>query len=218
METQKILKPAGKIVVVADYREKELIEHLKNLGISVNEMNLEVGDVICSDNGVVIERKTHSDFVSSIIDGRIFEQAKYLRENFDKPIVIVEGYSDRNINENALKGAIATLLIDYNISLLNSKSPYDTAKIIYWIAKREQMEHKHGISFKVGKKPKDAKRLQEEIVASLPNVSRVLSRRLLEYFGSIEKIFTADENELRKVKGVGKKLAWKIRKTLTANY
>ncbi len=32
METQKLLKPKGKIVVVSDYREKEVIENLKKLG------------------------------------------------------------------------------------------------------------------------------------------------------------------------------------------
>ena len=100
METQRILKPDNKIVVIADYREKEVIGHLKNLGASVNEMSLKVGDFACSSNGIVIERKTHSDFVSSIIDGRIFEQLKYLKENYEKPVVIVEGFSDREINEN----------------------------------------------------------------------------------------------------------------------
>jgi len=217
METQKILKPAGKIVVISDYREKEVIDYLKKLDVTINERNLEVGDFVLSDD-VAIERKTHSDFISSIIDGRVFEQVKLLKENFNKPIIIVEGYSDRQINENALKAAIASLLIDFNVSLLNTKNPPDTAKTIYWIAKKEQEENRHMISFKVGKKPKGMKELQEEIISSLPNISTIMSKRLLEHFGTIEKIFTASEADLEKVKGIGKKLSNKIRKILIEKY
>jgi len=214
METQKILKPS-KIVILADRREKEVINYLKKLEATVNEMELEVGDFILSDSRVAVERKTHSDFISSIIDGRIFEQTKLMKENFSKPIVIIEGSSDRQINENALKGAVASLIVDFNVSLLNTKNPMDTAKTIYWIAKKEQIESKYSVSFKVGKKPKNVEELKERIVCSLPGISTIISKRLLENFGTIEKIFTASEEELKKVKGIGEKLANKIRKVLT---
>jgi len=217
LETQKIFKPEGKIVVVCDYREKEVIESLKRLGAVVNEKSLEIGDFICSER-VSIERKSHADFISSIIDGRIFEQVKNLKNNFEKPIVIIEGYSNRQINENALKGAIASLILDFGVSLLTTRNPFDTAKTIFWLARREQFEKKTGIGIKVGKKPKEMRRLQEFIVAGIPGVSLTIAKRLLEKFGSIEKIFTADEAELRKVKGIGESLAKKIRKILTIRY
>lgn len=72
METQKLLKPAGKIVIVSDYREKEVIEHLKKLGAVVNEQALEVGDFIASDR-ICIERKSVLSDTPIIanIDGKI---------------------------------------------------------------------------------------------------------------------------------------------------
>lgn len=218
METQRILKPSNKIVVIADYREKEVIGHLKNLGGTVNEMNLKIGDFICSGNGVVIERKTHSDFVSSIIDGRIFEQVKYLKENYERPVIIVEGFSDREINDNALKATIASLITKFNVSFVNTKNPLDTAKMIHWLAKKEQEDVKQALGFKQGKKPKEMKKLQEFVLAGMPGISHVLARRLLENFGSIENVVNASEMELSKVKGVGKKLANKIKKLLTNKY
>jgi len=217
METQKLLKPVGKTVIVSDFREKEVIEHLKKLGAVVNEQPLEVADHICSER-VAIERKTYDDLVSSIIDGRIFEQASALKENFEKPIILIEGYSNREISENALKGAIASLLIDFGISLLSTRNAYDTAKTIFWIAQKEQKESKFGISIKVGKKPKDVKRLQEFILSSIPGLSTVLARRLLEEFGSIERVVTAEERELKKIEGIGEKLAKNIKKILTEKY
>ena len=217
LETQKLLKPKEKILIVCDYREKEVIEELKKLGALINVQSLEIGDFILSEK-VCVEKKTHSDFISSIIDGRIFEQASLLRKNFEKPIILIEGYSNREVNENALKGALASLLIDFGISILMTRNPLDTAKTIFWIAKKEQIECKKEIGIKVGKKPKDIKKIQEFIICSFPGISKVLGKRLLENFGSLEKIFNASENELAKVKGISKNLAKKIRKILSSKY
>jgi len=217
LETQKIFKPAGKVVIVADYREKEVAGHLKRLGAVVNTQPLEVGDFLASEK-VAIERKSFDDFVGSIIDGRIFDQARNMKENFERPLLLIEGYSDREINDNALKAAVATLILDYGVSILTSRNEYDSAKLIYWIANKEQHEAGNGIGIKVGKKPKTQQQLQEFVVASIPGVSTILAKRLLDHFGSIENIFAADEKELREVKGIGKKLATKIKKLFIAKY
>ena len=216
-EKQTLLKPEGKTVVVCDYREEEIIKLLEKIGAIVNKMNLEVGDFVCSQR-VAIERKTHSDFISSIVDGRAFDQARALKENFEKPIMLIEGYSTREINENALKAAIASLIVDYGISLINTKNSEDSAKTIYWIARKEQEELKHKLAFKVGKKPEDRKKMKEFIVSGISGISTVLSKRLLEQFGSVEKIFSASEEELKSVKGIGEKLARQIKKILTEIY
>ncbi|MEM5834740.1 MAG: ERCC4 domain-containing protein [Candidatus Aenigmatarchaeota archaeon] len=214
MDTQKILKPKEKILIVCDYREKEVIEELKKLGALVNVQSLEIGDFILSEK-VCVEKKTHSDFISSIIDGRIFEQASLLRKNFEKPIIVIEGYSNREINDNALKAALACLLIDFGISLISTKNSCDTAKLIYWIAKKEQSETKSEVAIKVGKKPKDIRKIQEFIVCSLPGVSTKTAIKLLKNFGSVEKVFSASEDELKKVLG---KKAEKIKKILSEKY
>jgi ERCC4-type nuclease len=218
METQRILKPNNQIVVIADYREGEVIKNLKTLGANVNEINLKIGDFVCSSNGVVIERKTHSDFVSSIMDGRIFEQLKSLKENYERPVIIVEGFSDREINENAFKAMVASSITKFNASFVNTKNSMDTAKMIYWLAKKEQEDGNKNLGFKQGKKPKETKRLQEFILSGMPGVSSILAKRLLGNFGSVERVFNASEIELSKVKGVGKKLANKIKRLLTNKY
>lgn len=217
MQSQKILKPAGKTVVVCDYREREVCEALKLFGAIVNKASLNVGDFVCSDR-VVVERKDHSDFVGSIIDGRIFEQAQRMKDEFEKPMFVIEGNSNRDININALKAAIATLVTNFNASVISTKNPKDTALTIFWLAKKEQHECGRGISIKVGKKPKDERKLQEQIVCGLPGISTVMCKRLLEHFGSVEKVFSASEEELKEVKGVGKKLSSRIRKILEKNY
>ncbi|MEM5879670.1 MAG: ERCC4 domain-containing protein [Candidatus Aenigmatarchaeota archaeon] len=216
-EKQMLLGSGEKVMVICDYREKEVSGALKKIGLIVNEMALECGDFICSKR-VAIERKSYDDFISSIVDGRIFEQASELKKNFEKPIILIEGYSTREINENSLKAAIASLLIDFGISLISTRNQLDTAKTIYWIAKKEQEEKKFALAFKIGKKPEDGKKIKEFIVSSIPGISTVLSKRLLEKFGSVEKVFSASEEELKSVKGIGKKLAKKIKKILSEKY
>ena len=217
MQSQKILKPDGKVVVVCDYREKVVAKALENFGASVNVRPLDVGDFVCSDR-VVVERKEHSDFISSIIDGRIFEQAKLMKDEFEKPIFVIEGDSNRDININVVKSTLATLATGFGASVLCTKNEKDTALTIFWLAKKEQQEGSREMSIKVGKKPKDERKMQEQIVCGLPGVSTVMCRKLLDHFGSVEKVFGASEGELVEVKGVGNKLAKRIRDILDKNY
>lgn len=217
MQSQRILKPEGKTVVAVDYRERETAEFLKTFGAVVNMDALVVGDFVASDR-VVVERKTHSDFVGSIIDGRLFEQAHHMRDHFEKPVFIIEGMSDRDISINALKAAIATLATQYNASVLNTKNPKDTALTVFWLAKKEQQGAGRELAVIVGKKPKDERRLQEEIVCGLPGVGPEISKRLLQQFGSVSAVFAASEDELKKVKGIGDKLAARIHKISEKRY
>jgi len=94
---QKLL--VKKPTIIADYREKEIIELLKqNKNINVIEENLDV-DFIIGDIG--IERKSINDFINSIFDKRIFEQVMK-KSNFKKFLIIVEGrsyYLDENEKE-----------------------------------------------------------------------------------------------------------------------
>lgn len=217
MDVQKVLKPKGKVVILCDFREKEVIQHLKEFDVIIKEMALEVGDFACSSS-IAIERKRHEDFISSIIDGRIFEQAKALNENFEKPVIIIEGWSDRRISADALNAAIASLITKFGLSLIYSRNARETAGIIYWIARKEQEEKKGEVWFKVGKKPKEIRALQEGILASFPGIGKVLSRRLLEHFKTLKNVFNASEEDLIKVKGISKSAAKRIRKILTLEY
>jgi Fanconi anemia group M protein len=55
-------------------------------------------------------------------------------------------------------------------------------------------------------------------MSGFPGVDTVISRALLTELGSLEKVFSAEEKDLRKVKGVGPKTAGRIRRLLTTEY
>jgi Fanconi anemia group M protein len=58
----------------------------------------------------------------------------------------------------------------------------------------------------------------EYILSGFPGVDTVTSRAILSEFGTLEKIFSAEQKELQKVKGVGPKIAGRIRRLLTTKY
>ena len=71
-------------------RIKTATEYYKQQGHEVTTENLEIGDYIF-DNKVVFEFKTISDFVYSIQDNRVFNEAINQAENFDYHYVIIQG-------------------------------------------------------------------------------------------------------------------------------
>ncbi|RLJ02812.1 MAG: hypothetical protein DRP11_02630 [Candidatus Aenigmatarchaeota archaeon] len=222
MGAQKVLKPEGKVLIIVDNREfqTKVVRELSRLGCIMTPKQLEVGDYILSER-VCVERKTSSDFVNSVIDGRLFSQLKELLRNFEKPLLIIEGnnlYIHRNVHPNALRGALASVAVDYRVPILWTSSEEETASLLYWIARREQMEEQRSISIRGSKKPMSPDEQQEYLISGLPNVNSKIAKRLLEFFGTPEKVFTATEKELQKVEGIGKVLAGRIRNILTKKY
>jgi ERCC4-type nuclease len=209
---QKILKPENKLMIIADDREtaSRVPHYLKEFGAIVNFHRLEVGDYIISDK-VCIERKSGEDFVGSIINNRVFQQAEEMKNNFSRAIIIVEGRDmDGRISENAVKAAMATLMLKSGVDLVTTENEKETARLIFYLAKKEQDEFKHVIGIKGKKKPKELLDLQEHFISALPGISDVLSRRLLEHFKNVKAIINSSEEEIAGVKGIGKNNAKKL--------
>ncbi|MCC7553862.1 MAG: DEAD/DEAH box helicase [Methanobacteriaceae archaeon] len=211
----------NEIVVYADSREgnSTVIRNLDSIEVNVKIKSMVVGDYQVSDD-VIIERKTAKDFVDSILDKRLFKQANSLREEFKKPIMILEGddlYSGF-INPNAIRGSIASIALDFGISIIPTRGPEDTAAMIKRIAIREQKGEKTNIQIRTDKKPVNLWEQQVFIIESLPNVGPVNAKKLLEEFGTVKNIINASEEELQAVEGIGKKIAENIKKVLESKY
>lgn len=209
--------------IIADSREgnSSILKELLELGLKIETKPLDVADYLISER-VGIERKTIEDFVNSIIDKRILIQLKNLRNNFENPLLIIEGqddiYSVRNIHPNAIRGMLATIAISFSIPIIYSKSPQDTAAIIKVIAKREQEDIDKEFSLRLEKKPLTTKELQEYIIESLPMIGPSNAKNLLRELNSIKNIVNSDVDRLKKVDGIGEKRAGEIKKIFEEEY
>lgn len=221
----KVLDPTPKKeelpVVFADTREgnSKVMRHLSEMEIDVKVQAMAVGDYQVSDE-VVIERKTAKDFVDSIVDKRLFKQARSLMEEFKRPLIILEGDDLYNgmINPNAIRGSIASIALDFGISIIPTRNAQDTAAMIKRIAIREQSGEKTPIQIRTDKKPVNLWEQQLFIIESLPNIGPVNAKNLLEHFGTVANIINASESQLQEVEGIGKKTAANIRKVVDSKY
>ncbi|MFX0068226.1 MAG: DEAD/DEAH box helicase [Promethearchaeota archaeon] len=208
--------------IVADHREMNspVVKELVRLGIGIRTAQLAVADYVISED-VVVERKTTEDFLQSLVDQRLFQQLKDMLREYEGALLIIEGeklYGLRAISPNAIRGALASIAVDFRIPILWAKTPTETARLLLAIAQREQIEKDREISIKGEKAPLTISEQQEYLLSRLPGINRKLATRLLVYFGSPEGIFSASIEELQEVHGIGKKIAEKIHQILTSKY
>ena len=148
------------LVVYVDSREgnSKVIRALDTIGVKVKINTMSVADYQVSEE-VAIERKTAKDFVDSIVDKRLFKQARMMMEEFKKPIMILEGddFYSGFINPNAIRGAMTSIALDYGISIIPTRSEEDTAAMIKRIAIREQKGEKRSIQIRTERKPQAAR-------------------------------------------------------------
>ena len=216
-------RQAAGIRIFADHREREsgILRSLAERGAEVELSQLACADFVLSSR-VAVELKTVPDFVDSLIDGRLLEQVRQLRQSFEAPLVIVEGtedvYSMRRVHPNAIRGMFATIAVSYGIPLIFTRNSQETTEYILLIARREQDESGRGFSPHGSRKPATMKELQEYIVSALPGIGPTLGKDLLASIGSVEGVMTASEERLRQIGLIGEKKAKDIRRVVGSPY
>ena len=104
-----------------DTREPELqlLADLNEMSIEFVREFMKVGDY--EFNNVIVERKEIDDFCNSILDKRIENQVKNMKQSGKVCFIIIVGnMKDRkvDIHENCLLGKMVSLIIKHNIKIL----------------------------------------------------------------------------------------------------
>jgi DNA excision repair protein ERCC-4 len=205
--------------MVIDEREKKsgIPDLLKKIGVKVEMKNLPIGDYIVASE-TVVERKSVHDFISSVFDGRLFDQCNRLKEHFEHPAIIIEGDIDEinQIAENPLVfyGAVSSVALDFKIPVLPTPNASNTAKLLVAMCARQGKTK--GPFLKKIRKSGNIHHQQLSVLCSLPGVGEKLASRMLEKFGSPSNSFSASIAELSKIEGMGESRAQKIRNLLDA--
>jgi Fanconi anemia group M protein len=128
--------------IVVDHRElnTSIAATLRLQGVDVDVKTLAIGDFKIGDR-VLVERKRVRDFVDSLLDGRLLEQAHRLIAAAPRPLLLIEGgglFTQRAVHNNALMGALATLTIDLGLPVVTTQDGEETARFLIIAARREQ--------------------------------------------------------------------------------
>ena len=213
------------VEVVVDQRELDssIAKDLSTRdGLVTRLETLAVGDYVLSDR-VAVERKSAADFVDSMLDSdrSMFEQVGELSRAYARPVMVVEGtnlYGQRDIDPNAIRGALASLAVDFDVSVLRTEGEEGTAELLATTAKREQETRDREVSVHGEKTTKTRAEQQEYVVSSIADIGPVTARTLLEHFGTVEAVMTAPEDDLLDVDGVGPVTAERIREVVGTEY
>ncbi len=216
---RKIKKEKPKPKIIVDLREKNSLvaSEMVDLGFEIEFKFLKVGDYLVND--VAIERKTVSDFISSMINRRLLRQLEELQQ-YKKRLLIIEGiyeqelYSDSEekmgMHPNAIRGFLLSILLKYNVPVIYTKNSQDTAKFLAVLAKKTEKEQPLNAS----KKTLSKKERMQFILEGFPGIGPKTAKKLLQKFKTLKGIINAPLEELQKE--VGKKA--EVFKILDENY
>lgn len=213
--------------IIIDHRERRslVINELEELGISCELKHLPLADYLIG-NEIAIERKTVGDFVGSMINKRLMKQLVDMKENYKKPLLLIEGIEDEDlykpeshpkINENAVRGMLMSILLDMEVPIIFTKDYQDTARYLQLLLKRQTKPDKE-FGLKVKRKAYNISEQQQIIIEGFPSVGPGLAKNLLKHFKTIKAITEADIKELKKVPKVGKKKAEIIKRLIDKEY
>lgn len=215
------LKNEDEVTVIIDSRELKSMaaKTLYERGVKIKSEHLEIADFVVSDR-VAIERKTINDFESSIIDGRLFKQCEELIDNYERPVLIIEGGSlfAGRLHPNSVRGALASITTDYGMPVITVDDGVETALIIIAYARREQSELKRPVIYNAKKKKVTDSDFMESVIASFPNIGAQIAINLLKHFKTLHNIFNAGEEDLMQVDKVGPFIAKRLIELINKEY
>ena len=197
--------------------EGRVAQHLRDEGIETDWLPLEVEwrplpDRYVLGEGRVAERLTTPQFTRAIVTKTLFMTARDLQATVAAPLFVVEGedfYQYGGMHPNAVRGALSALVVEYGGSVLRTTDPADSAGLIGLMARHAQFGAPE-ISVAAKRKAESPADEQRRVIEMLPGVGFTLARRLLQHFGTIERVFHAEPGQLAEVCGLSKKGAARI--------
>ena len=174
---------------------------------------LDVGDYYYKDGSVCMERKEISDFYSSIIDGRIFEQVMNMKNNFDNVIIGISGdlkstyYKIHNFNINKYRGAIASLIVKYKCTIFNTNGDTELLDILLRMCEKST-EPFTGVINKINYKDED---IHRNMLCAIPSIGYKKAKDILSIY-SFQTLRNMSIDDLKKIDGIGDKIATQIKK------
>ena len=217
--------------VTIDTREQKRIKsatkYYQGQGLAVNVEELPIGDYIFSDgtNEVVFEFKTISDFVSSIQNGKIFNQAINQAERFDYHYVIIQGDEATRAKALGMSRNWRTVTIFQYLGAIASLNRFTTVIESY----NTYIEESYYRMLIAAKKSL----LDKPIVKKFPRKNKNPAMNYLTYcvYGlnhkrahdittkldlhTLEDLLHLDHKKLTSINGIGDKLADRILNTIT---
>ncbi len=178
---------------------------------------LETGDFVIED--CVFERKTPSDFASSLMEGRLREQVERLAQHDKNGYVLIEGdmrdfsnLDHTQIPAKSLRGMVASIMGRYGVPVVFCSKPQYLADIAIRIA-RKSIEDPSQIQVSDSNTVKEVP-FMVKFFMNFDGVGLATAEDLAYHFDSIETVLNKSIDDFKIVDGVGDKTASTIFETI----
>ena len=195
---------------------------IEEIGKITDQLNIEVctlqtGDYLIGYK-IIVERKTLNDFLVSIKNGRIFQQAYRMAQSGKNGLIILEGdksaIASNSMSRKAVQGALIHIEVFIGIPVILSLNIQETAILLTDILRQSNQQElprqKQIISRNPGIRINKKQRQKLFLLQNLPGIGTKKGLALLKSFSAIENIIHASSSDLTKVRGIGNKLAGNI--------
>ena len=219
--------------LLVDHRERSVLKLVEDICEDVVVTQLSVGDylLISESEGIVVERKTINDLLTSIRSNRLWDQLlrmmkteKVAGYSLKRRILLIHGNykkyfenldyetDDLKTSWSQLMGAYMEILYVYNTPIIHVESDIAFKAFMKILIKRESAGKNDKLpSAKWYMKPAKAdlplKNRKKYILSALPYIGNRLASNLLDHFSTISDIACAQVEDLKKVPKIGKKRA-----------
>jgi len=189
--------PNPKTPIIIDTREKQslvasyLIEQKANIKFET----LEIADYLIADTA--IERKTFSDFISSMLNKRLFIQLAEIKK-YPRYFLIIEGKETEHELDRPTKGMILSIITQYEIPILFTEDEQETADYLMLLAKKQD-KPKTELALRPTKSSLAPKEQKQFILEGFPGIGPTTAKALLQEHKTLKKIFSLSEEELKKI-------------------
>ena len=194
-------KPLKGHKIIVDRREKNSLvaSELVKEGLEIEFQQLAVADYLVND--VALERKTITDLKSSIINKRVMQQLPELKQ-YPKYALILEGFNESSyegvIHENALRGFLLAIVLDYQVPIIYTLNEFDTAKYLALLAKKSPSSQ---ASLRPAKILLSKEERLQFILEGFPGIGPANAKKLLANYKTLRNIAIAHPEELERILG-----------------
>jgi len=185
------------------------------LGMTIATDAYDTADIFIG-NVLGIERKTPSDYIASIKDGRLFQQVHEMRENFQVCVVMVEGTLSEllarhvrgQMNPNAVVASVCSLVAKHGVSVLFVGNHMEW--VLYHIVKKAM--DKDIPTYTPVRKHATEDDYAVCVLAGFPGIGVKTANCILNVYGSLANAMQNVDKWKDEVDGVGEKTVEAVKK------
>jgi DNA excision repair protein ERCC-4 len=190
----------NRISITLDHREKNSLipAFLTESGFALDWQQLPVADYIIKN--IAIERKTIQDLKASIINKRLAQQLIELKQ-YPNHLLLIEGILNESlytsgIHENALRGFLLAVALEFRTPIIFTYDERDTAKYLAVLAKKERSPE---VSIRATKIAHTKEEQKQFILEGFPHIGPAKAKALIKQFSALQNIFNASESDLEPI-------------------